>query len=235
MKGPRSRGQLLPQPLAELERQYWEAITSNDQNIAVEYGSEIDCARLCPDHPVNAGGDRYSKSLWNLSRLREATLLRHLPQGISGVTQPWVYVGMCFSSFCWHNEDMHLYSINYLHDGDDKIWYGASGDDAEKFEAAAAALFPQLMMMQPDLLCNLVTQIHPQVLLLLLLLLLQLHYNNPTTTITLPRTSSSKAAASYASCNAAVNSLSRFPALIMPAGTLDSTLLRRVTWRCCPG
>jgi hypothetical protein len=23
-------------------------------------------------------------------------------------------------------------------------------------------LFPQLMMMQPDLLCNLVTQIHPQ-------------------------------------------------------------------------
>jgi hypothetical protein len=40
--------------------------------------------------------------------------------------------------------------------------YGASGDDAEKFEAAAATLFPQLMMMQPDLLCNLVTQIHPQ-------------------------------------------------------------------------
>ncbi len=39
--------------------------------------------------------------------------------------------------------------------------YGASGDDAEKFEAAAASLLPQLMMMQPDLLCNLVTQIHP--------------------------------------------------------------------------
>ncbi len=111
---------------------------------------------------MNAGGDRYSKSPWNLGRLRDATLLRHLPQSISGVTQPWVYVGMCFSSFCWHNEDMHLYSINYLHEGDEKIWYGASGDDAEKFEAATAALFPQLMMMQPDLLCNLVTQIHPQ-------------------------------------------------------------------------
>jgi hypothetical protein len=40
--------------------------------------------------------------------------------------------------------------------------YGASGDDAEKFEAATAALFPQLTMMQPDLLCNLVTQIPPQ-------------------------------------------------------------------------
>lgn len=91
--------------------------------ICLRYGSEIDCSRLCPDFPVNSGGDRYSKSLWNLSRLRDATLLRHLPQPISGVTQPWVYVGMCFSSFCWHNEDMHLYSINYLHEGDEKIWY----------------------------------------------------------------------------------------------------------------
>lgn len=141
VKGSRSRGQSTPQPLAELEKQYWEAITSNNQSIAVEcvcpcsfghlfcngvclrYGSEIDCSRLCPDFPVNSGGDRYSKSLWNLGRLRDATLLKHLPQPISGVTQPWVYVGMCFSSFCWHNEDMHLYSINYLHEGDEKIWY----------------------------------------------------------------------------------------------------------------
>jgi hypothetical protein len=39
VKGPRLRGQLLPLPLSELERQYWEAITSNDQNIAVEYAT----------------------------------------------------------------------------------------------------------------------------------------------------------------------------------------------------
>jgi hypothetical protein len=36
VKGPRSRGQLLAQPLADLERQYWDAIASNNQNIAVE-------------------------------------------------------------------------------------------------------------------------------------------------------------------------------------------------------
>ena len=52
--------------------------------------------------------------------------LRFLGQAISGITIPMVYVGMCFSSFCWHNEDNYLYSINYLHEGAPKSWYQAS-------------------------------------------------------------------------------------------------------------
>jgi hypothetical protein len=27
---------------------------------------------------------------------------------VNGVSRPWLYVGMAFSSFCWNNEDNYL-------------------------------------------------------------------------------------------------------------------------------
>ena len=57
-------------------------------------------------------------------------------KGISGITHPWVYSGMLFSTFCWHVEDILLYSLNYLHWGAPKIWYGVPPQDKTKFDAA---------------------------------------------------------------------------------------------------
>ncbi|KAK2983960.1 hypothetical protein RJ640_009683, partial [Escallonia rubra] len=83
---------------------------------------------------------------------------------ISGVVVPWLYIGMCFSSFCWHVEDHHLYSLNYLHWGDPKIWYGVPGSHASSLENAMKKHMPDLFREQPDLLHQLVTQLSPSIL-----------------------------------------------------------------------
>lgn len=75
------------------------------------------------------------------------------------------YVGMCFSTFCWHNEDHWSYSINYLHWGEAKTWYGVPGDAAEKFENAMKQAAPELFESQPDLLHQLVTICNPNILM----------------------------------------------------------------------
>jgi hypothetical protein len=44
--------------------------------------------------------------MWNLKNLARfpGSLLNALDKEINGVTVPWLYVGMVFSTFCWHNE-----------------------------------------------------------------------------------------------------------------------------------
>ena len=61
------------------------------------------------------------------------------------------------SAFCWHNEDHYLYSINYLHAGSPKRWYGVPGSMAERFESTVRLMFPELFEAHPDLLMQLVS------------------------------------------------------------------------------
>lgn len=74
---------------------------------------------------------------------------------------PWLYVGMCFSTFCWHNEDHYTYSINYMHWGETKTWYGIPASDAHQFEETMKQSVPELFEQQPDLLFQLVTMLSP--------------------------------------------------------------------------
>lgn len=102
------------------------------------------------------------------------------------MTQPWIYVGMVFSTFAWHKEDhytyrcdkfsrcelfigsfrvrwltRHLISVNYHHWGDTKTWYGVPGEDDKKLETAMKVAAPELFEQQPDVMYQLVTLMSP--------------------------------------------------------------------------
>lgn len=150
----------------DVEAEFWRLVTDLEETIEVEYGADIHCTThgsgfpTLEKHPNN----EYAADTWNLNVLpfHPDSLFRHIKTDISGMTVPWVYVGMIFSTFCWHNEDHYAYSANYQHFGATKTWYGIPGDDAEKFEDAMRATVPELFETQPDLLFQLVTLLTPE-------------------------------------------------------------------------
>eukprot|EP00041_Stephanoeca_diplocostata_P030793 m.940735 g.940735 ORF g.940735 m.940735 type:complete len:878 (-) comp23829_c0_seq6:544-3177(-) len=148
-------------PLHAIEKEYWRIVEEGDTHIAVCYGSDIDTTRHGSGFSTSLS-DPYSKFGWNLNVLPglEGSILKHV-SGISGISMPWLYVGMLFSSFCWHNEDNYLYSINYHHFGAPKQWYGVPGFDAKKLEDAFRKHMPDEFRKRPLLLHDLVTMVSP--------------------------------------------------------------------------
>ncbi|KAF9478416.1 jumonji superfamily protein [Pholiota conissans] len=150
----------------DVEEEFWRLVQSPNETVEIEYGADVHSTThgsampTVETHPLN----QYSKDPWNLNNIPilSESLLRFIKSDISGMTVPWTYVGMAFSTFCWHNEDHYTYSINYMHWGETKTWYGIPGQDAEKFEAAIKSEAPDLFEAQPDLLFQLVTLMNPQ-------------------------------------------------------------------------
>ncbi|KAK2779508.1 hypothetical protein FQN53_001331 [Emmonsiellopsis sp. PD_33] len=149
----------------DVEREFWRLVESLTETVEVEYGADIHSTTHGSGFPTVERNplDPYSVDPWNLNvmPLHAQSLFRHIKSDVSGMTVPWVYVGMCFSTFCWHNEDHYTYSANYQHFGATKTWYGIPGDDAEAFEEAMRQAVPELFETQPDLLFQLVTLLPP--------------------------------------------------------------------------
>lgn len=80
---------------------------------------------------------------------------------MSGVTLPWTYSGMLFSTFCWHYEDIMLYSMNYLHKGSSKIWYIIPECDRKKFEHVAHEKLGETSKRDKNFLLDINTMISP--------------------------------------------------------------------------
>ncbi|KAH8197705.1 hypothetical protein TruAng_008122 [Truncatella angustata] len=157
-----------PRPVTEddVEREFWRLVTSIEETVEVEYGADIHCTTHGSGFPTaeRNPNNPYSTDFWNLNilPLHPESLFRHIKSDISGMTVPWVYVGMIFSTFCWHNEDHFAYSANYQHFGATKTWYGIPAEDTQKFEAAMKEAVPELFETQPDLLFQLVTLLTPE-------------------------------------------------------------------------
>ena len=80
---------------------------------------------------------------------------------ISGINIPWLYIGMRYSTFCWHYEDLMLYSINYAHWGSEKQWYCVPQSDMDKFEKTCKKKLAGLLQKDPNLLHDMVTMVNP--------------------------------------------------------------------------
>ncbi|XP_013066570.2 lysine-specific demethylase 5A-like isoform X1 [Biomphalaria glabrata] len=158
---------------AQVEKEFWRLVNSFEENVMVQYGADIHAMEMGSGFPTKNTEDllpedeEYVTSGWNLNNLPvlEQSVLCHINADISGMKIPWCYVGMCFSSFCWHIEDHWSYSINYLHWGEPKSWYGVPGSAATKFEDAMKETAPELFEQAPDLLHQLTTIMNPNILM----------------------------------------------------------------------
>ncbi|CAI2351531.1 unnamed protein product [Caenorhabditis sp. 36 PRJEB53466] len=181
-----------------VEKEFWKNVVNSDKAVAVKYGADLITSRVGSGFPRkedrHSGSDcklkqQYANHAWNLNNmpvLRES-VLSHFNTGISGMMVPWVYVGMCMSTFCWHTEDHWTYSVNYNHFGERKIWYGVGGDDAEKFEDALRKLAPGLTARQRDIFHHMTTAANPGLLRSLGVPIYSVHQNAGEFVITFPR------------------------------------------------
>ncbi|PVU94787.1 hypothetical protein BB561_002253 [Smittium simulii] len=155
-------------PPEVIEKFFWSTVSNPNIDIGVEYGADLASSIHGSGFPTNERNplDPYSNDNWNLNNIPHSTksLFSYFKENVDGMTIPWLYVGMCLSTFCWHNEDHYTYSINYMHWGEAKTWYGVSGDQSELFESTMKKAFPELFESNPSVLYHLVTIISPKIL-----------------------------------------------------------------------
>ncbi|XP_006002433.1 lysine-specific demethylase 5C isoform X2 [Latimeria chalumnae] len=161
-------------PTDLVEKEFWRLVNSIEEDVTVEYGADIHSKEFGSGFPsidrkskLSPEEEEYAVSGWNLNVMPvlEQSVLCHINADISGMKVPWLYVGMVFSAFCWHIEDHWSYSINYLHWGEPKTWYGVPSYAAEHLEDVMKKLTPELFESQPDLLHQLVTLMNPNTLM----------------------------------------------------------------------
>ncbi|OAF68251.1 Jumonji/ARID domain-containing protein 2 [Intoshia linei] len=157
----------------QMEKAYWNILLNDPNEYIVEYGADLKIGINCKSgFPILANAKsleekKYAVHPWNLNNIsvNDQCMLKFVDTEISGMITPWLYVGMCFSTFCWHTEDHWTNSINYNHTGAIKRWYGIPGSHAVKFENCLYSIAPELKDMSPDIVHHITTMINPTFLM----------------------------------------------------------------------
>ncbi|KAF5808628.1 putative [histone H3]-lysine-36 demethylase [Helianthus annuus] len=122
----------------EVESLYWKAHV--DKPFSVEYANDMPGSAFdrmgTGGGRLGDGGVTVGETEWNMRGVSRSkgSLLKFMKEEIPGVTSPMVYISMLFSWFAWHVEDHDFHSLNYMHMGAGKTWYGVPKDAAVAFE-----------------------------------------------------------------------------------------------------
>ncbi|XP_078270684.1 protein Jumonji isoform X2 [Rhinoraja longicauda] len=149
---------------AEVEQEYWRAVEQKDSHVAVHYG-KVDTKAHGSGFPV-AKSEPFSRHGWNLTVLpnNSGSILRYFG-ALSGVTIPWLNIGMVFTTSCWSRDQNHLPYIDYLHTGADCIWYCIPAEEKSKLDDVVHTLLQangtsgldmleSNIMISPEVLCK---------------------------------------------------------------------------------
>ncbi|XP_058515402.1 uncharacterized protein LOC131478857, partial [Ochotona princeps] len=135
--------------LHQIEALYWQSVETSVPELTVHYAADLKTNEVGSGFPTQktdgtccvqqrqpgvsgVDADRectdaafYAAHPWNLTRFarQRGSLLSSYHRDVAGVTSPWLYVGMIFSTFCWHAEDNYFAACNYHHWGRCKLWY----------------------------------------------------------------------------------------------------------------
>lgn len=93
----------------QIEEEFWNIVGCPFKEVKVEYGADLHTSIHGSGFPTLKSDPQnsYSRHPWNLNNtsLLPGCLLQNIKTDISGMMIPWIYVGMIFSTFCWHAED----------------------------------------------------------------------------------------------------------------------------------
>ena len=93
---------------------FWILIVFGGRLAQVLYGADVETGKFGSGFPKAGSGleaaAHYESSGWNLNNIARysGSMLSFEEGDISGVLVPWLYIGMCFSSFCWASNKLDL-------------------------------------------------------------------------------------------------------------------------------